>query len=399
MVVIAEKLQPTDVKFNPFKVTDVNEITSQLLSTRIYVGEHQKFDYSSLFVIVQNILKGSTRIVNEIAQGGQQQYLETAGQEITPTLTNADFVVPSCKLKEILSKVPALMIMLCKKGGGPEIAHERTKSIFTLVSTYKLNAMAVLTLAAFAVKFGEFWLLASNYQSAAHDQELAKSLATLKRVPAFTRPSSLLQKSQQTTVQFKPISELLINIMKFIETMLKVEELAATYDPIGLSKDLTPYDDKICEILKEQNKWLNNLKQKKDKADRYDAILKIFEHETNIAEVNEIDAVLKKMERVFLFISDLTISAEYYQFHLEQIQKKIEGKLPRRREVAVQGIAHFGCDELERKVETYNAFQYINAAGMAAYLFDESSVKKKLITHEWLHNLIDGRGTTTATVK
>lgn len=68
MVVIAEKLQPTDVKFNPFKVTDVNEITSQLLSTRIYVGEHQKFDYSSLFVIVQNILKGSTRIVNEIAQ-------------------------------------------------------------------------------------------------------------------------------------------------------------------------------------------------------------------------------------------------------------------------------------------------------------------------------------------
>ncbi|GMN19713.1 hypothetical protein TIFTF001_050954 [Ficus carica] len=108
----SKKLQPTDVKFNPFKVTDVNEITSQLLSTRIYVGEHQKFDYSSLFVIVQNILKGSTRIVDEIAQGGQQQYLETAGQEITPTLTNADFVVPSCKLKEILSKVPALMVYI-----------------------------------------------------------------------------------------------------------------------------------------------------------------------------------------------------------------------------------------------------------------------------------------------
>ena len=73
--------------------------------------------------------------------------------------------------------------MQCKEPGYP-IAHATTLSILNnLLSRYSWDAKAVLTLAAFALDYGEFCLLVKIQSS----EELAKSVGTLKRVPVLLK--------------------------------------------------------------------------------------------------------------------------------------------------------------------------------------------------------------------
>lgn len=76
--------------------------------------------------------------------------------------------------------------MSCKPPG-EEVAHKTTLAILNNLSKYEWNAKAVLTLAAFALEYGEFWLLSQH----APTEPLAKSLAIIKRVPHLTNPEPL----------------------------------------------------------------------------------------------------------------------------------------------------------------------------------------------------------------
>lgn len=81
--------------------------------------------------------------------------------------------------------------MSCKPPG-EEIAHKTTVSILNNLSNYAWDAKAVLTLAAFALEYGEFWLLTQHQLK----DPLAKSMAVLKRVSLLTKPLAL-QKHHQ----------------------------------------------------------------------------------------------------------------------------------------------------------------------------------------------------------
>jgi len=72
--------------------------------------------------------------------------------------------------------------MQCK-APGEETAYKTTLSILNKLSNYSWDTKAVLTLAAFALDYGEFWLLA---QSQSTDQ-LAKSVGTLRRVSVLLK--------------------------------------------------------------------------------------------------------------------------------------------------------------------------------------------------------------------
>jgi hypothetical protein len=58
-------------------------------------------------------------------------------------------------------------------------------SILNKLSSYSWDAKAVLTLAAFALEYGDFWVVAQLYPS----DQLAKSLGNLKQVSALSRLS------------------------------------------------------------------------------------------------------------------------------------------------------------------------------------------------------------------
>ncbi|XP_010550173.1 PREDICTED: protein SIEVE ELEMENT OCCLUSION B [Tarenaya hassleriana] len=62
-------------------------------------------------------------------------------------------------------------------------AHQITMSVFEHLSSFHWDGKLVLTLAAFALNYGEFWLLVQFYSK----NQLAKSLAMLKLVPVQNR--------------------------------------------------------------------------------------------------------------------------------------------------------------------------------------------------------------------
>ena len=64
-------------------------------------------------------------------------------------------------------------------------AHATTVSLFNMLTSYSWDAKLVLTLAAFALNYGEFWLLAQIYSS----NQLAKSIAILKQLPIILENS------------------------------------------------------------------------------------------------------------------------------------------------------------------------------------------------------------------
>ena len=110
--------------------------------------------------------------------------------------------------------------MSCKPPG-EEIAHRTTLTILHKLSNYSWETKAVLTLAAFSLEYGDFWLL-SQYQPT---DPLAKSLAVLKRVPVLTKPAAI-RKYRQAIVE---LNNLIKTSLQVIETIFELEKLSS-YD-------------------------------------------------------------------------------------------------------------------------------------------------------------------------
>ena len=110
--------------------------------------------------------------------------------------------------------------MSCKPPG-EEIAHKTTLAILNKLSNFEWDAKAILTLAAFALEYGEFWLLAQHQPT----DLLAKSVAVLKRVPQLTRPAAV-QKHRQAIIE---LNNLVKTTLQVIELIFELEKLT-TYD-------------------------------------------------------------------------------------------------------------------------------------------------------------------------
>ncbi|CAL0299873.1 unnamed protein product [Lupinus luteus] len=124
-----------------------------------------------------------------------------------------NFSSPLCTLKQISSE-------LCCKPPGEENAHKTTLIILNKLSTYSWDAKAVLTLAAFALEYGEFWLLSQHQPT----DLLAKSLAIIKRVPSLTKD---LGKHRIAILEF---NTLIKATLKVIELIFELEKLASIHD-------------------------------------------------------------------------------------------------------------------------------------------------------------------------
>ncbi|MBA0735933.1 hypothetical protein Gogos_019734, partial [Gossypium gossypioides] len=104
-------------------------------------------------------------------------------------------------------------------GGGND--HATTMAIFNMLSSYSWGAKVVLTLAAFAVKFGEFWLISQLYTS----NSLAKSMALLKR-PA------ILGNCQTWKPYFDALRKRINAMINVTECIVELTELPSKYVPI-----------------------------------------------------------------------------------------------------------------------------------------------------------------------
>uniref|UniRef100_A0A2N9EJ56 Sieve element occlusion N-terminal domain-containing protein n=1 Tax=Fagus sylvatica TaxID=28930 RepID=A0A2N9EJ56_FAGSY len=181
-----------------------HDIMNYIYATHVHGDE--KFDVDSLFALVENTLKRATLIVDNIALGTKVHF-----ESLEDKTSKASFNTPLCTLKKVSCE------MQCK-ALGEEIAHKTTMSILSKLSSYSWDAKAVLTLAAFALEYGDFWLLAQLHPS----DQLAKSMGILKQVPVILRRPGL-QKHRKALVE---LNNLIKTTLEVIECIFELEKLS-----------------------------------------------------------------------------------------------------------------------------------------------------------------------------
>lgn len=108
--------------------------------------------------------------------------------------------------------------MAIKSLGGVD-GHTTTVSLLNMLSSYPWDAKLVLTLAAFALNYGEFWLLAQIYST----NQLARSMAILKQVPIIMEHSGPLKP------RFDALNNLIRTILELTRCIVAFEQLPVMY--------------------------------------------------------------------------------------------------------------------------------------------------------------------------
>ncbi|KAK8531673.1 hypothetical protein V6N13_131034 [Hibiscus sabdariffa] len=98
-------------------------------------------------------------------------------------------------------------------------AHATTTAIFNFLSSYTWDAKLVISLSAFALNYGELWLLAQIYST----NQLAKSMAILKQLP------SLLEHTAPLKPRFDALNTLIRTMMDVTRCVVEFKELPSMY--------------------------------------------------------------------------------------------------------------------------------------------------------------------------
>ncbi|KAK7285232.1 hypothetical protein RJT34_19996 [Clitoria ternatea] len=172
---------------------------------------------------------------------------------------------------------------------------------------------------------------------------LAKSLATIKRVPLLTNPASL-RKHQASILE---LNNLIKATLQVIEAMFELEKfsiydlkhvpalaLALQQFPVDVywaiitisaivtqigsittdsdqkQQELSQFGQKINIILSKLRKQISLCKQQIEEVEYYKILRKLFQTPTEITEVLKVNLEVLKKKDVFLFISTIDITEE-----------------------------------------------------------------------------------------
>jgi hypothetical protein len=91
--------------------------------------------------------------------------------------------------------------------------------LFNTLTSYTWDAKVVLSLAAFAVNYGEFWLIAQLSTT----NPLAKSMAFLKQLP------DIIEHSNSLKHQFDALNKLIKTMMDLTRCIVEFKELPSQY--------------------------------------------------------------------------------------------------------------------------------------------------------------------------
>lgn len=130
--------------------------------------------------------------------------------------------------------VDELCIQITYKSSAGGDAHATTSSILNMLASFPWEAKLVITLAAFGLSYGEFWLLAQIYSS----NQLAKSVAILKQVPI------ILEHSASLKPRFDSLNNLIKAMMDVTKSIIELKGLPSMY----ISKDIAPLSTALAHI-------------------------------------------------------------------------------------------------------------------------------------------------------
>ncbi|CAH9134786.1 unnamed protein product [Cuscuta epithymum] len=126
-------------------------------------------------------------------------------------------------LSFITHKVSCELSCRCSGGGDNNTA---TMAILNMLSHYQWDAKVVLCLAAFAITYGEFWLVAQLFPT----HPLAKSVSILKQVPDIVEHEAALKS------RFDAINNVIMAVMDVTRRIMDFKKLP----PLYISDDQPP---------------------------------------------------------------------------------------------------------------------------------------------------------------
>ncbi|XP_022740985.1 protein SIEVE ELEMENT OCCLUSION B-like [Durio zibethinus] len=192
----------------------------------VHAPDGRVIDVRPLLHIVEDIFNCADSSSNAVDAPGMQAHTEAFEDQTYKT--NVTDMLDAF----LIDRISCEMAFKCTETGE---AHAATMSILNMVSYYSWDAKLVIALSAFAVNYGEFWLLAQSYSS----NQLAKNLAILRQVPEIIRHLNML-KSQLDTI--KNLIRAMLDIAKCIVDFKELPSKYITADVTAMSKamDLIP---------------------------------------------------------------------------------------------------------------------------------------------------------------
>ncbi|XP_042496824.1 protein SIEVE ELEMENT OCCLUSION B-like [Macadamia integrifolia] len=189
----APKTQPQRMRSerHMFTTSDDNVMMKQILGTHAYDG--REVEVRPLLQLIEEILQRSTTaptydralqgMIKKMSIGPTSYFTMDSLDERTQ---EAAFVGMLEALAYTIHKISSEISCKCSGGGD---AHTTTVALFNTLSSFSWDAKVVLALAAFAVTYGEFMLVAELYVT----NPLAKSIALLKQLPDIFEQSEMLR--------------------------------------------------------------------------------------------------------------------------------------------------------------------------------------------------------------
>ncbi|KAA8529235.1 hypothetical protein F0562_033966 [Nyssa sinensis] len=202
-------LQLTKRDRSMFAASDDSVMMKQIQDTHSPDG--LEVDARPLLNIIEDILNRATFKVDPMVPG-TQAHMENMEDK---THQAGGFVLPE-SLSHTIDRI-SCEIAYKALGGGD--GHSTTVSLFTMLSTFSWDAKLVLTLAAFALNYGEFWLLSQIYTS----NQLARSMAILKQLPFIMEHTSTLKP------RFDTLNNLIKAMVDLTRCIVEFKELPSVY--------------------------------------------------------------------------------------------------------------------------------------------------------------------------
>ncbi|KAI3793880.1 hypothetical protein L1987_36503 [Smallanthus sonchifolius] len=192
-----------------FSASDDNVIMKQVLDTHLPDGTD--VDVKPLVHIVEDILRHAT--INAAIDADSTSLV--AHTDVAKShQTNAHMILHA--LSHIIDKLACEMSFKCLSGVD---GHTTALALFHEVGNYHWDAKLALILAAFALNYGEFWLLAQIYSS----NQLAKSMAILRQVPMIMEHSAPLKP------RFDALGKLIRAVIELTQCIMQFKELPSSY--------------------------------------------------------------------------------------------------------------------------------------------------------------------------
>ncbi|CAK9329152.1 unnamed protein product [Citrullus colocynthis] len=204
----------------------LEHFTDDVVTDDIYTKHREddkiKIDTDGYILLVDSIIITADRITDSVSRVIEGRI--AFGSDSYAASLN----LPHCTLHRISSELGC-------KAAGIEKAHETTMEILNILISYPWEAKAILSLAAFAMDYGDLWHLNYYFKT----DPLAKTLATIKQVPELKKH---LDTPKYRQVFLSPKC-LIYGCMKAIKYMKEIKDFSK-YDV----RELTELSSAIRQI-------------------------------------------------------------------------------------------------------------------------------------------------------